>query len=105
MEQVAKGLAGYDKTFSRPYTVLPFQVTVPHSSKPIKGAKEATPEDAATLEVLIEQARSSSQLGSMKRKEPEEAWQRNLGRDAPIEPLERTMEERSTDATHFWFGH
>jgi hypothetical protein len=70
MEEVARLLANYDKTFSRPYVVSPSAVTVPHTTKPIKGSRAATQEEAEALGASLEGRRASSQLSSMKRDDP-----------------------------------
>ncbi len=70
MEEVARLLANYDKTFSRPYLVSPLAVTVPHTTKPIKGSRAATQEEAKIIEALVEQRRALNQLSSMKREDP-----------------------------------
>ena len=58
MDQVAKHVANYDKTFSRPYSVSPSMVTAPHSPKAIKGTSPANPADAQRLETLVEGIRA-----------------------------------------------
>jgi hypothetical protein len=79
MAQLAKLVANYDKTGTRPYKILASHVAAAHSNKPIKGTRPASEGDVQKFQALVDQERPIHPQAETMRRDESAGFQGSTG--------------------------